>query len=61
MSRALLPSSDAITLMTRSEVRHDLNYGVLTELRCTYLDDVLLNGVTTRRRAMPGLSGGRAR
>ena len=53
MSRALLLSSDALTLMTRSEVRHDLNYGVLAELRCPYLDDVLLKGVTTRSEWLP--------
>jgi DNA-binding transcriptional LysR family regulator len=53
MSRALLLNSDTITLMTRSEVQYDLDHGVLTELRCPYLDDVLLKGVTTRSNWLP--------
>lgn len=53
MSRALLLISDMITLMTRSEVQYDLDHGILTELRCPYLDDVLLKGVTTRRDWLP--------
>jgi DNA-binding transcriptional LysR family regulator len=53
MGRALLLSSDTITLMTRSEVQYDLDHGVLAELRCPYLDDVLLKGVTTRSNWLP--------
>ena len=53
MSRALLLSSDTITLMTRSEVQYDLDHGVLVELHCPCLDDVLLKGVTTRSSWLP--------
>jgi DNA-binding transcriptional LysR family regulator len=53
MSRALLLSSDTITLMTRSEVRYDLELGILAGLRCPHLDDVLLKGVTTRSDWLP--------
>jgi LysR family transcriptional regulator of gallate degradation len=53
MSRALLLGSDTITLMSRSEVRHDLEVGLLTELRCPALKDVLLKGVTTRSDWLP--------
>lgn len=55
MSRALLLSSDTITLMTRSEVQYDLDHGVLAELRCPYLGDVLFKGVTTRGNWLPTL------
>jgi LysR family transcriptional regulator of gallate degradation len=53
MGRALLMGSDAVTLMTRSEVQSDLDLGTLVALRCSYLDDVLLKGVTTRRDWLP--------
>lgn len=53
MSRTLLLSSDMITLMTRLEVQYDLDRGILAELRCPYLDDVLLKGVTTRSDWLP--------
>ncbi|HSV82840.1 MAG TPA: LysR substrate-binding domain-containing protein [Ramlibacter sp.] len=53
MSRALLLTSDAITLMARSEVQYDLDLGVLAGLRCSYLDDVLPKGVTTRSDWLP--------
>lgn len=53
MGRALLLGSDTITLMTRSEVRYDLDQGTLIELRCPYLKDVLLKGVTTRKDWLP--------
>lgn len=53
MSRALLLSSDTITLMARSEVQHDLDIGILIELRCHCLDDVLPKGVTTRSDWLP--------
>ncbi|TBU96749.1 hypothetical protein DNK44_03795 [Pseudomonas dryadis] len=53
MSRTLLLGSDTITLMTRSEAQYDLGLGILTELHCPYLDDVLCKGVTTRSDWMP--------
>ncbi len=53
MSRALLLSSDTITLMARSEVQYELGLGILAGLRCPYLDDVLLKGVTTRADWLP--------
>jgi LysR family transcriptional regulator of gallate degradation len=53
MGRALLLGSDTITLMTKSEVRYDLDHGTLIELRCPYLKDVLLKGVTTRTDWLP--------
>lgn len=53
MSRALLLGSDTLTLMTRSEVQHDLDLGILAGLRCPSLDDVLLKGVTTRSDWLP--------
>ncbi|MCK9685332.1 LysR family transcriptional regulator [Scleromatobacter humisilvae] len=53
MGRALLMGSDAVTLMTRSEVRNDLEQGMLVALRCSSLDDVLLKGVTTRHDWLP--------
>jgi DNA-binding transcriptional LysR family regulator len=53
MGRALLMGSDAITLMTRSEVQNDLDRQILVTLDCPFLDDVLLKGVTTRRDWLP--------
>ena len=53
MGRAMLMGSDAVTLMTRSEVQNDLDQGTLVALRCSLLDDVLLKGVTTRRDWLP--------
>ena len=53
MGRALLMGSDAVTLMTRSEVQNDLDLGILVALRCSFLDDVLLKGVSTRRDWLP--------
>lgn len=53
MSRTLLLSSDTITLMTCSEVQCDLDLGILVRLPCSYLNDVLLKGVTTRRDWLP--------
>ncbi len=53
MGRALLMGSDAITLMTRSEVQNDLDRKLLVSLDCPFLDDVLFKGVTTRRDWLP--------
>lgn len=53
MSRALLLKSDTITLMTRSEVQTDLDLGVLRDLHCPHLSDVLFKGITTRRDWLP--------
>ena len=53
MGRALLMDSNAVTLMTRSEVQNDLDLGILVALRCPDLGDVLLKGVTTRRDWLP--------
>ncbi|MBI1218592.1 MAG: LysR family transcriptional regulator [Rhodobacteraceae bacterium] len=53
MSRALLLSSDTITLMTRSEVQYDLDRGILAGLPCPFLDNVLRKGVTTRNDWLP--------
>jgi DNA-binding transcriptional LysR family regulator len=53
MGRAMLTGSDAVTLMTRSEVQNDLDQGLLVALRCPLLDDVLPKGVTTRRDWLP--------
>jgi LysR family transcriptional regulator of gallate degradation len=53
MSRTLLLGSDTITLMTRSEVQCDLDLGVLSELHCPFLDDILFKGVTTRSNWLP--------
>ncbi len=53
MGRALLMDSDAVTLMTRSEVQNDLDLGILVALPCSGLDDVLLKGLTTRRDWLP--------
>lgn len=53
MSRALLLRSDTITLMTRSEVHYDVEVGMLAQLQCSFLDDVLVKGVTTRTDWLP--------
>ena len=53
MSRAMLLSSDTITLMTRSEVQYDLDLGIMARLRCPYIDDLLIKGVTTRSDWLP--------
>jgi LysR family transcriptional regulator of gallate degradation len=53
MSRAVLLTSDTITLMTRSEVQYDIDRGILAHLPCTFLDNVLLKGVTTRSDWLP--------
>lgn len=53
MSKALLLSSDTITLLTRSEVQLDLELGILADLSCPFLDDVLPKGVTTRSDWLP--------
>jgi LysR family transcriptional regulator of gallate degradation len=53
MSRTLLLDSDMITLMTLSEAQCDLDLGVLSELRCPFLDDVLFTGVTTLSDWLP--------
>ncbi|WP_077038267.1 LysR family transcriptional regulator [Pelomonas sp. KK5] len=53
MSRAMLLGSDTITLMTRSEVQHDLKLGILCQLHCPWLSDMLPKGVTTRSDWLP--------
>lgn len=53
MIRAMLLGSDTITLMSRSEVQNDLNLGILGLLPCSFLDNVLLKGVTTRADWLP--------
>ncbi len=53
MSRAFLVSSETLTLMTRSEVAHDLESGTLIDLPCPFLENVLKKGVTTRTDWLP--------
>jgi DNA-binding transcriptional LysR family regulator len=53
MSRAVLLTSDTVTLMTRSEVQYDIDRGILAQLPSTLLDNVLLKGVTTRSDWLP--------
>jgi LysR family transcriptional regulator, regulator for genes of the gallate degradation pathway len=53
MSKALLLSSDTITLLTRSEIQLDLDLGMLADLPCSFLNDVLPKGVTTRSDWLP--------
>jgi DNA-binding transcriptional LysR family regulator len=53
MSRAFLLSSDTITLMSRSEVGSDLELGNLVTLPCSFLDNLLVKGVTTRSDWLP--------
>lgn len=53
MSKVLLQSSDTITLLTRSEVQLDLDLGILVDLPCPFLDDILPKGITTRADWLP--------
>jgi DNA-binding transcriptional LysR family regulator len=53
MSRAFLIDHETVTLMARSEVQSDLDLGVLVSLPCTFLDNVLFKGVTTREDWLP--------
>lgn len=53
MSRALIMTSDTITLMTKSEVQPDLNLGNLAQLNCDFLESHLVKGLTTRANWLP--------
>jgi LysR family transcriptional regulator, regulator for genes of the gallate degradation pathway len=53
LSRALLLCSDAITLMTHSEVQADVDLGIVASLPCRFLDFELPKGVTTRSSWLP--------
>jgi len=52
-SRAFLLCSDMLTLMTRSEIKSDLDLGILVSLPCPFVTHVLRKGITTRSDWLP--------
>ncbi|MBF9033042.1 LysR family transcriptional regulator [Rhodobacterales bacterium HKCCE2091] len=51
--RALLASSDLITIMTRSEVQFDANIDLVESLPCRFLAPLPAKGITTRSGWLP--------